>query len=131
MGQKQPYLLGYLMAVEQQLMEKKARGSILLLGFIVWHIMSKAAPHLRQIGPEELETAEEANILRLEQMNEDSEMNFRKATLELFSTYNQMPLLGIVLEALMHDFEEAPEMMDDRNAMALLHLKSVIDCLDQ
>jgi hypothetical protein len=43
----------------------------------------------------------------------------------------QMPLLGAVLEALMEGNEEEPELLHEDIGLALLHLKTVIDCLDQ
>jgi hypothetical protein len=131
MGAKQPFILAYLMAIDERLTPKNNPGSLLMLGFIVWHIMSSSAPNLRQVTPEEIETAEELNVLQLEQMEEDSEINFQKAALKLFATYNQMPLLGAVLEALMEEVEESSNWIEDETGMAFLYIKSVIDCLDQ
>jgi hypothetical protein len=53
------------------------------------------------------------------------------AVQEMISTYNQMPLLGAMVEALMEGNEEEPEMAGENVGMSLLHLKTVIDCLDK
>jgi hypothetical protein len=42
-----------------------------------------------------------------------------------------MPLLKSVIEALLIGNEEEPELAGDDVGTALLHLKTVLDCLDQ
>jgi hypothetical protein len=49
----------------------------------------------------------------------------------LSDSYNQMPLLGMILSALMADYADEPELAPDNLGLALLHLKTIIDCLDQ
>ncbi len=50
---------------------------------------------------------------------------------KLVASYHQMPLLGAVLEALMTGNEDEPALAQEDTGLALLHLKTVIDCLDQ
>jgi hypothetical protein len=47
------------------------------------------------------------------------------------STYNQIEVLNAVIEALMSGHEEEPELAGEHIGLALLHLKTVVDCLDQ
>jgi hypothetical protein len=102
-----------------------------MLGAAVWQVMTEAGPPLRQVTDVELEAAEEANIRALEELEQDSEFAQRDAMSRLVADYNQMPLLGAVVEALMAGHEEAPELAPDHVGLALIHLKTVIDCLDQ
>ncbi len=80
---------------------------------------------------EELEAAEDANLKFLEEMDAGSEMDFVAGMQKMVASYNQMPLLGAVLEALMQGHEEHPELAPENLGMVLLDLKTVIDCLDQ
>lgn len=112
-------------------MEGTDRGRLLELGAFIHEIMSSANPKLRRIMGEQLEAAEDANLKFLEELDEGSEMGFVESMQKLMATYNQMPLLGTVLEALMEGHEEHPELAPENLGMALLHLKTVIDCLDQ
>ena len=49
----------------------------------------------------------------------------------LMATYNQVPLLSAVIESLMAEDAEEPELASENIGLVLLHLKSVLDCLDQ
>jgi hypothetical protein len=131
MQQEQPFIMVYLLAAEENLLDPDERGSLLMLGAIIWQVISSVRAPLRQASDADLEAAEEANIRALEQLDEASEMDYTEAVSRLISSYNQMPLLGAVLEALMSGHEEAPELAPEHIGMALIHLKTVIDCLDQ
>ncbi len=67
----------------------------------------------------------------MEEMDAGSEMDMMGSVGQLFANYNQMPLMGAVLEALMSDNEDQPDLAPENTGMALLYLKTVIDCLDQ
>lgn len=131
MQAEQPFLMIYLLAVDESLRAGEQPGQVMELGAMIWEIMSQGGQPLRQVTGEELEAAEDANIAFLEQLDEGPEMKFQDAVLQMMADYNQMPLLGTVVEALMEEYEDAPAMAPDNVGMALLHLKTVIDCLDQ
>lgn len=130
MAKAQPLVFAYLMAVDETLYDDEQRGQLLLIGLVLWELLRKEAPdHL--ITMEEIEAAEESNIKFLEGLEAGSEMDYMDGMQRLISTYNQMPLLGAVIEALMEGNEDEPELADENLGLALVHLKSVIDCLDQ
>ena len=131
LGKAQPFIVAYMLAVEETLMAEGDRGNLLFLTLIIHEIMSAARPRLQQITGEVLESAESANTQFLENLEAGSEIGYIDALSKLVATYNQMPLLGAVLEALMAGNEEEPELADENLGMALIHLKTVIDCLDQ
>jgi len=128
---KQPFIMVYLLASDEGLMEGQDRGRLMELGAFIHEIMYSANPKLRRVTGKKLEAAEDANLKFLEELDEGSEMGFIASMQKLMATYNQMPLLGAVLEALMEGHEEHPELAPENLGMALLHLKTVIDCLDQ
>lgn len=130
MARRQPAILGYLMASDEDLMEEKERGHLLMLGSFIWSTMSEHQPDLGQITPERLDEAEDANMKMIEGLADESEYGFANALEQLNDTYNQMPLLSVVLVELMSDYEEEPELANENIGLALLYLKSVIDCLD-
>jgi hypothetical protein len=131
MKAEQPFVLMYLLASDENLYEGEERGKLLELGAIVWEVMSAGDANLRVVSGEELEEAEDANLKMLEDMSEDSDADMAGNVSAFFTDYNQMPLLGAVVEALMAGHEDDPEDAPDNIGLALLHIKTVIDCLDQ
>lgn len=123
----QPLIGAYLMAVEEVLMAEEERGELLLIGLIAWQVLLTGQPRIRAVTQEEIDAAESANIRFVEQLEEGSEMDQMDELGRLLTTYNQAPLLKAVLEALTGEGEEVPDNM----ARALLHLKTVVDCLDR
>ncbi len=131
MAKQQPFVVAYLMAVEETLMGEEERGQLILIGLILWKILSEQKTGLRQITMDDLEAAENGNLKFLEGLEEGSEMDHLAGLQNLLATYNQVPLLSAVIESLMADHEEEPELANENIGLALLHLKSVLDCLDQ
>lgn len=131
MAKQQPFVVAYLMAVEETLMGEEERGQLILIGLILWQIVSDQKADLRQVTMDDLEAAENINLKFLEELDAGSEMDHMAGLQNLLSTYNQVPLLSAVIESLMADNEEEPEMANENIGLALLHLKSVLDCLDQ
>ena len=130
----QPYVLAYLMAVEETLRseeDESERGQLLLLGVMLWQVLSAEDSVLRQVSMEDLERAEEANLKFMEELESGSEMDHMNALTNLMTSYNQSPLLGTVIEVLMAGNEEEPELARETIGLELLHLKAVLDCLDQ
>ena len=129
--EEQPFVAVYLLAMDENTMAEEDRGALMELGAYIVEIMRTVEPNLRQVTPDELEAAEASNLRQLEGLEDGSEMDFSDTVQSLISDYNQMPLLGAVLEALMSDYEDAPELAPENTGMSLLYLKTVIDCLDQ
>jgi hypothetical protein len=131
MQEQQPSVMVYLLAVDENLFDAEERGTLLMLGALIWQAMSAASPVLPQITPDELDEAETANLDMLEELEEGSEMDYMETLRRLTTNYNQMPLLASVMEALMEGHEDTPELAPDHLGMALIYLKTVIDCLDR
>jgi len=132
MAKVQPFVLAYLMAVEETLRsEEMERGGLLLLGVMLWQVLSSDNPNMRQVTMETLELAEAANLKFVEELEAGSEMDYMNALTNLMTNYNQSPLLTVVIETLMQGNEEEPELARETIGLELLHLKTVLDCLDQ
>jgi len=131
MQQQQPFVMVYLLAVEEQISEGQEQGWLMSLGGAIFEAISQANPILRQVTGDELLAAEEENQKMLEGLEAGSEMDFASAVDDLHTTYNQQPLLSVVLNELMADYADEPELAPEKIGLALLHLKTVIDCLDQ
>jgi len=131
MAKQQPFVVAYLLAVEETLVGNSERGQIVLIGLILWEIVSAEKSSLRQITMDDLEAAEQTNIKFLEELEAGSEMDHLAGLQHLMATYNQVPLLSAVIESLMADDADEPEMAGENIGLLLLHLKAVLDCLDQ
>lgn len=131
MAKKQPFIVAYLLAVEETLVAESERGELMLIGLILWEVLSAENSQLRQVTMDDLEAAEQANVKFLEELEAGSEMDHMAGLQNLMATYNQVPLLSAVIEGLMAGNEEEPEMAGEGIGLALLHLKTVLDCLDQ
>jgi len=129
--ENQPFAGAYLMAVEETLMHESERGSLLFIALILWEIMSAGREPLRPITQEEIEAAEAVNVKFLEELEAGSEMDYTDALQRLMATYNQGPLLGAVVEALMSENADDPDSAPESVGIALLHLKTVLDCWDR
>ena len=121
----------YLMAVEELLMPEEERGNLLLVGLILWEIMSAGRGPMRQVTQEEIEAAEALNVQFLEELEAGSEMDYQEGMQRLATTYNQWPILSAVVEALMAGNEDDPNAAPESVGMALLHLKTILDCFDK
>jgi hypothetical protein len=130
LAKAQPFIFAYLMAVDETLYEDEQRGQLLLIGLVLWEVLRKEAP-THVIPIEDIQAAEESNLRFLEGLEAGSEMDYMEGMQQLISSYNQMPLLGAVVEALMEGNEEEPELANENLGLAMVHLKSVIDCLDR
>lgn len=132
MAKAQPFVLAYLMAVEETLRKEAAdRGGLLLLGVMFWQVLSAENPRMHPVSIEELERAEETNLKFVEELEAGSEMDYMNALTTLMATYHQAHLLTAGVEALMNGSEEEPELVRESIGLELLHLKTVLDCLDQ
>ena len=71
------------------------------------------------------------DLALLEKLEDGPQMNYLEAVSSMMNKYNQMPLFGAVLEALMEGNEDTPELVDENIGLAMIRIKSLIDCLDK
>lgn len=126
----QPFIMVYLLAAEEMESERPHPGWLLELGGLICEVMTRAQPKLPTVTGDELDAAEEKNTKCLHALEEESEMQWTNTIEHMMQHYAQAPLLGKVIELLMAGHEEIPELAGEEVGIGLLHLKTVIDCLD-
>lgn len=128
----QPEICSYLQEADEDLLPPDERGFLIMIGYCVLRAMSKRPSALnRAVSFEELEEAERENLALIESLDDSSDQALMHAAGQLMSGYSQAPLLGSILEVLVEGNEEdAGELPENVGAM-LLHLKTVIDCLNR
>ena len=127
----QPFLFTFLVALDEKCAPAPKKGFLALLGFIIWKVMTQADRVAGLVTSEALEAAEQANVHRLYELCQGPEPHFYDAIIKMLATSNQAPLWGAVVESLMAEKEADGSKDDDKLALALVHLKTVIDCLDR
>ncbi|MEI7731306.1 MAG: hypothetical protein WCO56_17150 [Verrucomicrobiota bacterium] len=126
----QPALVVYLSTLMESEKPTETQSTYFFIGIAALQVILTKYPKLPAVTPDELVEAEERNIEFLSKLDNDPPMKFGDNTATLINNYNQMPLLGIVLEALMEGNEDTMELVEEESGMALLRIKSMIDCLD-
>lgn len=127
---QQPALTAYLLVADENLGDEAKESQLIPLAVLIWDSLRSRKGHLRPISETTIEEAEAANVRFLEQCEAGSEMNQQAAAESLLSNYNQYPLLTFAIEVLMQGNEDAPELAPERIGFELLHLKTIIDCMD-
>lgn len=131
LGEEQPVLMAYLMAAEGDVFNPDERSLFAYLGLVVWQIMARGDSALPPVSEDRLETAEAANIRMLEYLEGETEADFSQTVQTLTHHYNQIEVLRFVLEALMEQTDGSNGIRTENTGLVMIHLKSIIDCLDQ
>jgi hypothetical protein len=127
----QPYILAYLMVVDNEQFNRDERELLLYLGTVVWKIMSRGNKPLPSVTEKMIVAAEEKNIKMLEYLEGETTTDFYDTTATIIEDYNQPEVLRYVVEALMEDDEEEVDIQEQNIGMMMIYLKTVIDCLDK
>jgi hypothetical protein len=128
--EKQPSLEVYLFSADEHFSASDERGIIFMLGFLAWLAHVQCIP-LKLVTDAELGGAQEANVRLFYELQASSQFNFYSCADQIIKQHKQRPLLFLVLDTLMSCKEESDKMADANLRLAFLHLKTVIDCLDQ
>ncbi len=129
LGEDQPFIFTYLMTIGEGDFNDEEREMMLLLGVIIWRIMSKEKATLPTVSEESLDKVEQENMPLLEQLAED-ESSFASSARELLRDYNQPEILSYVIESVVAEAEES-EVREVYQGIMIIFLKIVIDCLDK
>lgn len=128
---EQPFVTAYLVVADETLGPEAPDSQLIPLVALAWEAFRQEGSRLKTVKPRAIERAESINMRFLEKLEADSEMAKVDAAHRLLESYNQRTLLQFALEVLMAGNEETPEMASENVGIELLHLKTVIDCLDQ
>ncbi len=128
--QKQPALDHYLFAADEHFAPSDSRGLIFLTGFLIWQTMSHGSRIRRQVTAKDLETAQKSNRDWLYELEAGAHLTRCDLIEKLSDNSRQKPLWKSVLRTLMEESSIANNLQDASRRLALLHLKTVLDCLD-
>lgn len=128
--QEQPYLLSYLMEVDEEQLNDDERELLIFLGTVIWRIMSQGKASLPQATANDIFDAEDNNFDMLQNYHEEHEADYSQALLRMVQSYNQWELLNFVVDILVEDDKE-PTIRENNLAVMMIYLKTVMDCLDR
>jgi len=131
MSSEQPFILTYLMAIDNAILNQDERELLFYLGVVVWQIMSQGSTPLPKVTQETLDEVEESNTKMLEYLEGESETSFIETVETIVKNYNQPEVLRYVIEALMEESDEESLIRDEYKGMMMINLKTVIDCFDK
>ncbi len=128
MGQEQPALVGYMLAVDQDILNQEEREVLFYLGLVVWQIMSEEG-ELPTVSIEAVEAADDANGKMLEEMMQDEDADLQAVAENLMTTYPQASILQYAVSALVEAVDQG-EIRADNIGVILIDVKTIVDCLD-
>lgn len=130
-AKEQPFILGYLMSVDEEQFNEDERELLFYLGTVVWRMMSQGHKPLQKVTEEMIFEAEDNNFRMLQYLEGEDETEFYDTTAKMLQSYNQPEVLRYVVEALMEEDEQGVNIREDNVGMMMIYLKTVIDCFDK
>lgn len=131
MKKEQPFILVYLMAVGNDILNQDERELLLYLGMVVWQIMSQGETPLSKITEKILDNMEKSNIKMLEYLEDESDDDFIDIVEMTIIDYSQQEVIKYVVEALMEEPDEDCMIRDKNKGIMMIYLKTVIDCFNK
>lgn len=131
LGQKQPFLLTYLMSTGHDILSEQEREALLFMGVMIWQILNGIYSDIAVITGNDLDSYENRNIQMLEYLAGESESEFLDTVEKIMSKYHQPELLRFIISKLDEEPDRGIELSDDNMGMIVIYLKTVIDCFDK
>ncbi|MCX6844920.1 MAG: hypothetical protein NTX53_21875 [candidate division WOR-3 bacterium] len=131
MSREQPFVQAYLLAVGERDLNPDEAPLLLYIGTVVWQMFVHGGRRVAMVKGDALDRAEKANMKMLEYLEGEPETDFTKVVESLASNYNQVEVLRYVASALMEEPEEGCDIREESLGQTFIHLKTVVDCLDQ
>ncbi|HEX2958554.1 MAG TPA: hypothetical protein VHO70_17085 [Chitinispirillaceae bacterium] len=131
LGRSQPYVLTYLMATGEDILNQKEREILLFMGIMVWNITKLCINEPMEILSDKLLDCEKKNVAMLEYLAGEPDTDFIDTVDGIMSKYHQHTLLKYIIDRLMEDYKEEHSAVREENiGMIVIYIKSLIDCLD-
>lgn len=130
LGHKQPFVLAYLMATGNDILNQSEREALLFMGLMIWHISNRNIVLIPEISGELIDQTEQKNVKMLEYLAGEPESDFLETVEKIIGKYNQQELLKYVIDRLMNEPQRSAEIREDNIGMLVIYLKTLIDCVD-
>ena len=132
MSHHQGFIMTYLLAVSKENFSEQESEDFFYIGFTIWYIMSHIKPTITTIEGDKIDAMDRNNFKMLDVMADETEEGISELIKIIVDNYNQAPLFGYVVEALMEEDEDGePFFEPNHSGIMLIYLKTVIDCLDK
>jgi hypothetical protein len=130
-GGKQPYIVGYLLAAGDDILEQSEREVIFFIGVIIWYIIDSLEFTLPEISLEQLIAHEEKNFKMLEYLAGEPESQFLNTVDRIMGGYNQSVFLKYVIDKIMEEPEKGVDLIENHLGIMAIYLKTILDCVDE
>jgi hypothetical protein len=131
LGNDQPFILTYLMATGNEILDQQEREALLFMGVMIWHIVSENISEVPEITLDMLEECDEKNMAMLEYLAGEPDSEFMDTTESIMAKYHQAELLRYIIDRLMEEPDKGITLNADNIGMMIIYLKTIIDCLDE
>ncbi len=134
MQKDQPYLLAYLMAVGDDILNQDERELLLYLGVVVWQMMKQGDTPLTTASMDDIDKVEDSNMAFVEKLMGATDEEMKHSAEGLIADYAQPAILKWIMTSLFESSDEPEEYEDIRDeniGIIAIFLKTVVDCLDQ
>jgi predicted RNA-binding protein len=130
LAKQQPIIIAFLMAAGHDVFNQDERELLLYLGINIWKMMSQGEAPIPKITEKILEKCENNNYKLLEYLDSETAAGYQNAIELIFENYRQPEILKYIIEALFENSDENANIRDKVKGLIMLHLKTVLDCLD-
>jgi len=133
MEKEQPIILAFLMGIDDEVINQDERGLLLHLGATICEVMRQGAPRPKRVSEKRMDQFIERTDKMLEYFLEEAPENFEDSVRLIYQNHNQVNVLRYAVEALfeLDDEAESSEVRDEMKGLLFMHLKTVVEALDQ
>ncbi|MDP7421721.1 MAG: hypothetical protein QGH40_07565 [bacterium] len=128
---QQPVIIDYLSAVGEGFLNQEEREFIGFLTLVIWQTFSQSTTPLKSITEEDLAGIERMNRPLFEHLESESESKLMRALSILYHHYHQKKILKYLIQMLLDNQDEEPFIRTSNRGIAIVSLKTVIDCFSQ
>jgi hypothetical protein len=128
---EQPAITAFLDAAEKSSLREEDQGMFTFYGLWIWLSFKEAGAEFDTITGDTLAAALAQNHADLGSLDLAGDAQWMAQAAKMTKSYNQMPMLAGLMQLLTSDMEDGEERAEDAVGLSILHLKTVIDCLDR
>ncbi len=128
--EKQGNLLAYLLASSESINQDKAEY-FFYTGFVILYILVELGKTMPMVGENDIDKRELKNTQLLEMIEGEDEDLIIEFIETAFKDYKQINLFAFVMDSVFDEDQAGkPVFNEDETSIAILTLKTIIDCMD-